>query len=87
MEIIQTHIPDIPLWRETGTLTLATTPTNGFMDSLRKNGKWILLFLILSSIVGSIIYAYQKSKKKEEVKSNQALKHVVINTQNPYKNG
>lgn len=80
MEIIQTHIPDIPLWRDTGTLNLTTTSTGGFMDALRKNGKWILLFLLLSSIVGSIIYAYQKSKKEEDVEPNQASKHVVINT-------
>jgi predicted negative regulator of RcsB-dependent stress response len=87
MEIIQTHIPDIPLWKDAGILTLATTQKSGFMDFLRENGKWILAFLIVGSIVGSIIYAYRKSKKEDEVKPNQALKNVVINTQNPYKNG
>jgi hypothetical protein len=87
MEIIQTHIPDIPLWKDTGMLTLATTPKSGFMDFLRENGKWILAILIVGSIVGSIIHAYRKSKKEDEVKPNQTLKHVVINTQNPYKNG
>ena len=66
MEIIQTHIPDIPLWKNAGILTLATTQKSGFMDFLRKNGKWILLILLLSSIVGSIIYAYRKSKKEDE---------------------
>jgi predicted negative regulator of RcsB-dependent stress response len=66
---------------------LATTPKSGFMDFLRENGKWILAILIVGSIVGSIIYAYRKNKKEDEVKPNQTLKNVVINTQNPYKNG
>jgi predicted negative regulator of RcsB-dependent stress response len=87
MEIIQIHIPDIRLGKDTGMLTLETTQKSGFMDFLKENGEWFLLFLILSSIVSSIIYAYRKSKKEDKVKPNQALKNVVINTQNPYKNG
>ncbi len=82
MEIIQTYIPDVPLWKDAGILTLSTTTKSGFMDFLRKNGILIFVILIVSIIVGSIIYAYQKSRKEDRVRPNQDTKQVLVYPQN-----
>ena len=81
MEIIQSHIPDIPAWKNTvaPTVDLNTTKDN-FIDFIKNFWLPILLISIVVGIGTIILYfATRPSKEKEDLTAESLVRKIIIN--------
>ncbi len=64
MELIQTHIPDIPLWQPTVTPTLhiCSAPTSGIIEFIQRN--WLGILILGSILTGGFIFFFTNKKPK-----------------------
>ena len=87
MELIQSHIPDIPVWKPKSIINTQDT-TGGIIDFFSKNWLWILLIVAIAG--GGLIWWLSSSQKpienkfKEEQVPTPNLNSP--NPQNPFRN-
>ena len=64
MEIIQVHIPDIPVWKNTvaASIDMGNIKTGSAIEFIKRNWAWILIVLFF--LGGGIVYYFLTRKPK-----------------------
>lgn len=89
MEIVQVHIPDIPVWKNTvaASIDMGNVKTGGAIEFIKRNWEWILVVLIF--LGGGIVYyllTRQPKMDKIEKKNSTPYTSIIIKKPNIFRN-